>query len=62
MKSADAIRQLKTIGWTIKRQGRGSHIILIKGEDMLVLSHPSELSEGMAGKVRSFLRAGRDKQ
>lgn len=55
MKSADAIRMLQDVGFEIKRRGRGSHLILEKDFQRIVLSHPSELSPGIAGKVRSMV-------
>lgn len=57
MKSSDAIRDLIAYGWTVVRTGKGSHVILERdGQRIVVSAGGNELSLGMAGKVRSALR------
>lgn len=54
MKSADAIRELVAAGFRITRRGKGSHLILDRGHERIVIrAGGRELSSGMAGKVRS---------
>lgn len=59
MKSAQAIKKLKAVGFNIVRRGRGSHVIMERGKGLnterIVINHPAELSEGIAGKVRGIL-------
>jgi predicted RNA binding protein YcfA (HicA-like mRNA interferase family) len=54
MKSLEAIKELRRLGFT-ERRGKGTHLIMTNGTEMIVLSHPTELSLGMAGKVRSLI-------
>lgn len=61
MKSLHAIKKLKAVGFNILRRGRGSHVILQRGSERIVLNHPSELSQFMAGKVRAILARGLEK-
>lgn len=61
MNFREAVRDLLQIGYTM-RKGKGSHAVLRKGAKTIVLSMAAtELSPGMAGKVRSHLaKAKRD--
>jgi predicted RNA binding protein YcfA (HicA-like mRNA interferase family) len=59
MNSRDAIKQLEAVGFEIKRRGRGSHLILERGDSRIVVSHPSQLSQFMAGKVRAAIHHAR---
>jgi len=55
MNSKTAIKELLRIGFIEIRKGKGSHVILQKDKERIVLSKGNELSLGMAGKVRSIL-------
>lgn len=38
MTDAEAMRRLRRAGWRLERRGRGSHVVLQRGEERLVLS------------------------
>lgn len=55
MNSKTAIKELKKVGFSELRFGKGPHLIMQRNKERIVLSKGNELSLGMAGKVRSIL-------
>lgn len=57
MNSRTAINMLKEAGFKIKREGRGSHLIMSNGSKTVIISEgQQELSSGMTKKVKSLAR------